>query len=54
MTTFIMPTRAELVAQLHARRRDMVEHFDRYGWNLSSHALLERLDRLIARYEDPD
>ncbi|QTH20231.1 hypothetical protein HRJ34_18020 [Rhizorhabdus wittichii] len=51
MVEFVMPTCEELVAQLHAQRREMVSYFDRDGWTPGARQLLDRLDRLIARYE---
>ena len=49
---FVMPTCEELAAQLHAYRTAMVAHFDEEGWSKGARALVKRLDRLIARYED--
>lgn len=45
-----MPTLDDLVDALKAQRREAVETFDKGGWTAKRRELIERLDRLIARY----
>lgn len=50
MVEFVMPSAEELAEQLVAQRAAMVAHFDEEGWTAGARKLLERMDRLIARY----
>jgi hypothetical protein len=52
MVEFVMPTGEELAEQLGAYRTAMVAHFEAEGWTPGAGKLLERMDRLIARYAD--
>ena len=54
MVEFAMPTAEELVEQLSAQRRELVAYFEQRSWDEGARGLLERADRLIARYEDQD
>lgn len=52
MVDFIMSTAQEFAAQLKAQRRETVAVFEAEGWTVKKRKLVQRMDRLIARYED--
>lgn len=52
MVEFVMPTAEEFADQLKAQRREAFAVFESEGWTVKKRKLIERMDRLIARYED--
>ena len=50
MVEFVMPSCAELLGQLRAQREAAAALFDEEGWSAGARKLIERMDRLIARY----
>ena len=52
MVEFVMPTCEELVDQLYALRRDVLAIVGDEGFPDPAGAVIERFDRMIARYED--
>lgn len=52
MVEFVVPTCEELVDQLYALRRDVLAIVGDEGFADPAGAVIERFDRMIARYED--
>jgi hypothetical protein len=52
MVEFVSPSPRETARQLQTYRRYLVWYFDQSGWTPGARDLLERLDRLIAKYVD--